>query len=46
MNVSKGEVRAVMKQDGWRNFRKLDYRLKCVANGAASRRETNMGLAC
>jgi hypothetical protein len=44
MNVGKGEVRAAMKLDGWRNIGQLDYCPKCVASGAATRRDTSMGL--
>jgi hypothetical protein len=44
MNVTKREVRAEMRKGDWRNYGALDYCPKCVANGAATRRETGMGL--
>ena len=44
MNVSKQEVRAEMRKGGWRHYGALDYCSKCVAGGAAQRREAGMGL--
>lgn len=42
MNVPKHEVRAYLKTMGWRSYGALDYCKKCVANGNAKRRETDM----
>jgi len=41
-NVSKSAVREYLKGRGWRNYGSLDYCPKCVQNGNASRRETDM----
>lgn len=42
MNVPKKEVRATLKEGGWRSYGSLDYCPKCVKNGNAKRRETDM----
>lgn len=42
LDVSKKEVRAELKKAGWRSYGSLDYCKKCVDNGNAKRRETDM----
>lgn len=42
MNVTKGEVRESLKQLGWRSYGTLDYCKKCVENGNAKDRVTDM----
>ena len=42
MNVTKQEVRAQLREGGWRSYGVLDYCPKCVKNGNARRRETDM----
>lgn len=42
MNVPKKEVRAELKKSGWQSFGMLDYCPKCVKNGNARRRITDM----
>jgi len=42
MNVPKKEVRVILKERGWRSYGTLDYCAKCVKNGNAKRRETDM----
>jgi hypothetical protein len=42
-NVTKATVREALKLTyGWRFYGKLDYCKKCVENGNAARRETDM----
>lgn len=41
-NVTKGEVREYLKTRKWRSYGTLDYCPKCVKNGNARRRETDM----
>lgn len=42
MNVTKKEVRAALKEGGWRAYGSLDYCPACVKNGNARNRETDM----
>lgn len=41
-NVTKAEVRESLKNFGWRSIGVLDFCPKCVKNGNAKRRETDM----
>lgn len=42
MNTPKHECREFLRQRGWRSYGVLDYCPRCVANGNARRRETDM----
>lgn len=42
-NMSKAEVYALLKSYGWRHYpNNLDYCSRCIKNGNAIRRETDM----
>lgn len=41
-NATRAEVREHLKAGGWRSYGLLDYCPRCVKNGNASRRETDM----
>lgn len=42
MNAPKYECREFLASMGWKSFGSLDYCKKCVGNGNAKRRETDM----
>lgn len=42
LNVSRQQVREELRAHGWRSYGRLDYCPRCVKNGNARRRETDM----
>ena len=41
-NETQAVVRSSLKKGGWRSYGKLDYCAKCVKNGNAAKRVTDM----